>query len=39
MSSSSSQMLGRINSKTWIWAWVVAEPVILPALLYPHHQS
>jgi hypothetical protein len=30
-------MLGWPNSKSWIWAWVVAELVSLPALLGPHH--
>ena len=27
----------KANSKPWIWAWVVTEIIILPALLNPHH--
>jgi hypothetical protein len=32
-------MLGWVNSKPWIGAWVVVELVILPALPHPHHQG
>lgn len=32
-------MLQWANSKPWIWLWVVAELVSLPALLYTQHQG
>jgi hypothetical protein len=31
--------VGWANSKPWVWAWVLAELVSPPALLYPHHQG